>query len=131
MEGVFESSKIFEDDTILAFMTIQPVNPGHVLVIPKKHIELISDVDDETSGKMFKIAGKINSAIRKSGIQTEGVNYFLADGKEAGQEVFHTHSHIFPRFNEDGFGLKFAPGFKDIKARKLLDEAADKIKKAL
>jgi histidine triad (HIT) family protein len=131
VSGEFESSRIYEDDTILAFMTIQPVNPGHVLVIPKKHVELISGLDDETAGKMFIIAGKINTAIRKSGIKTEAINYFLADGKSAGQEVFHTHLHIFPRFNEDGFGLRFAPGFKEIKARKLLNEAADKIRKAL
>lgn len=77
------------------------------------------------------MAGKINTAIRNSGLKTEGVNYFLADGVAAGQEVLHTHLHVFPRFKNDGFGLKFAPGFKEYKDRKVLDEAAEKIRLTL
>lgn len=131
VSGEFESSKVYEDESILAFMTIQPVNPGHVLIIPKKHVELISDLDEETAGRIFVIAGKLNTALRKSGIKTEAINYFLADGEAAGQEVFHTHLHIFPRYKEDGFGLKFAPGFKVLKSREILDAAAAAIKKAM
>ena len=128
VSGEFESSKVYEDESILAFMTIQPVNPGHVLIIPKMHIEMISGVDDVTAGRMFALAGKVNTAIRNSGLKTEGVNYFLADGIAAGQEVFHTHLHVFPRYQDDGFGLTFAPGFKEYKERKILNEAAGKIR---
>jgi len=131
VNGVFASSKIYEDDIILAFMDIFPVNMGHVLIIPKKHVEMISDVEDSTLGKMFAIAGKINTAIRKSGVKVEGINYFLADGEVAGQEVFHTHLHVFPRFKKDGFGLVFPEGYKNEIERNELDLIALKIKSAL
>lgn len=98
IDGTFPNSNIYEDNDILAFMDVQPVNEGHILVVPKKHVELIADLDDEVSAKMFVIAGKINKALRKSDLKLEGVNYFLADGEAAGQEVLHAHLHIFPRF---------------------------------
>ncbi len=132
VSGEFENSNIYEDDALLAFMDIQPVNKGHILIIPKKHVELISDLDEETSGKMFILAGKINSALRKSGIMLEGINYFLADGEAAGREVFHTHLHIIPRFKNDGFGLKFPESYRKGKPnRKEFDTIAETIKKNL
>jgi len=132
IDGTYESSKIYEDGEIFAFMDIQPVNQGHILIIPKKHVELIADLDDDTSGKMFTLANKINKALRKSGIKMEGVNYFLADGEAAGQEVFHTHLHIFPRFKDDGFGLKFPEGYrKNPSDRAELNLIAGKIKELL
>src|SRR3970040_1717221 len=97
ISGEFDCSKVYEDEFLLAFMDIQPVNMGHILIIPKKHVELASDIDDETSGRMFVLANKINSSLRKSGVKLEGINYFLADGEAAGQEVFHTHLPVFPR----------------------------------
>ena len=132
IDGTYTSCKIYEDGEILAFMDIQPVNQGHILIVPKKHAELIADLDDETSGKMFILAKKINKALRKSGIKLEGINYFLADGESAGQEVFHTHLHIFPRFKGDGFGLKFPEGYrKKPSDRSELNNIAEKIKSAL
>jgi histidine triad (HIT) family protein len=132
VSGKFESSKIYEDDTILAFMDIQPVTQGHLLIIPKQHVELISDLDDEIAGRMFVLGGKINTALRKSGIRIQGINYFLADGEAAGQEVFHTHLHLIPRFKDDGFGLKFPEGYrKDLPEKNELDSIAKKIKSAL
>ncbi|MEO8515069.1 MAG: HIT domain-containing protein, partial [Ignavibacteria bacterium] len=71
----YTSSKIYEDEAILAFMDIQPVNAGHILIIPKKHVELIADLDDEISAKMFVLAGKINKALRRSDLKLEGINY--------------------------------------------------------
>lgn len=114
IDGTFTSSKIYEDDLVLAFMDIQPVNPGHILIVPKKHEEMISNIDDEISSRMFTTAKKINKALRKSNIKVEGINYFLADGEAAGQEVFHTHLHVFPRFTGDGFGLKFNENYRKV-----------------
>lgn len=132
VSGEFKSSKIYEDDSILAFMDIQPVNEGHILIIPKKHVELIADLDDETSAKMFVIAGKINKALRKSDVRLEGINYLLADGESAGQEVFHTHLHLIPRFKGDGFGFIFPEGYRVIlPEREELNLIAGKIKDAL
>jgi histidine triad (HIT) family protein len=123
---------VYEDDLLLAFMDIQPVNQGHVLIIPKEHVEMISDMNDNTSGRFFILAKKINQALRKSGLRLGGVNYFLADGAAAGQEVFHTHLHIFPRFTDDGFGLKFPAGYrKNLPERGELNNIAEKIKSQL
>lgn len=132
IDGTYTSSKIYEDDDILAFMDIQPVNPGHVLVVPKKHVELIADLDENISAKMFTVAGKINKALRNSDIKLEGINYFLADGEAAGQEVFHTHLHVFPRFKGDGFGLMFSESYRNIlPERSELNSIAEKIKQLL
>ncbi len=129
IDGTYTNSNIYEDDVIIAFMDIQPVNRGHILVVPKKHVELIADLDDETSAKMFVIANKINNALRKSDIKLEGVNYFLADGEAAGQEVFHTHLHIFPRYKDDGFGLTFNENYRKVlPERNELNIIAEKIK---
>ncbi len=129
VSGEFTSSKVYEDDSILAFMDIQPVNEGHILIIPKKHVELIADLDNETSAKMFVIAGKINKALRKSDLKLEGINYFLADGETAGQEVFHTHLHIYPRFVGDGFGMVYNENYRKVLPKRAeLDLIAEKVR---
>ena len=125
------SSKVYEDDDFFAFMDIQPVNKGHILIIPKKHAELISEMDSENIGKMMVIGGKISSAVRKSKLKCEGINFLLADGEAAGQEVFHVHLHIIPRFKNDGFGFKFPKGYEDKPKRKELDKVAKKIHTSL
>ncbi len=123
-------SKIYEDDTLLAFMDIQPVNKGHVLVIPKKHEELITALDEQTLGRMMVLANKINKAIRRSDIKSEGINLFLADGEAAGQDVFHAHLHIIPRFSKDGFGFVFPEGYTNRPPREELDRVAQLIQAA-
>ncbi len=132
VSGEYTSSKIYEDDSILAFLDIQPVNNGHLLIVPKKHVELIANLDDETSSKMMVLANRINNALRKSGVKLAGMNYFLADGEAAGQEVFHTHLHLIPRFKDDGFGFIFPEGYRfDLPEREELSMIAEKIKSAL
>lgn len=132
VSGEFTSSKVYEDDSILAFMDIQPVNEGHILIIPKEHVELIADLDAETSAKMFVIAGKINKALRKSDLKLEGINYFLADGEAAGQEVFHTHLHIYPRFAGDGFGMVYNENYRKVLPKRAeLDLIAEKVRNLL
>lgn len=125
------ASIIHEDDQVIAFMDIQPVNPGHILVVPKIHREFIAELDEDLTSGMFNVAAKINRALRKSDIRSEGINYFLADGKAAGQEVFHTHLHIFPRFRNDGFGLRFGERYSVLPDRKELDEVCTSIKKMM
>ena len=111
--GELPSSKVYEDENFFVFMDIQPVNKGHILIIPKKHTELISEMDPENIGKMMILGEKISTAVRKSKLKCEGINFLLADGEAAGQEVFHVHLHIIPRFKEDGFGFKFPEGYED------------------
>lgn len=128
LEGKLPASKVYEDDTVLAFMDLNPVNTGHMLVIPKKHAPYLEELDNETSGHMMKIAHKLNKALRSTDIPCEGVNLFLADGEAAMQEVFHSHLHIIPRYKGDGFGLKHGTGNFVTRERFELDITAEKIR---
>ena len=105
VRGSVQSSIVFEDDRVLAFMDISPINPGHVLIIPKDHAAQLEELDPDTGAHMFRIGHRLAKAIRRSSLRCEGVNIFLADGEAAFQEVFHTHLHVFPRFVGDSFRI--------------------------
>jgi histidine triad (HIT) family protein len=131
LRGETVVSLVHSDEKVAAFMDIQPVNPGHVLIVPKMHAASLSDLDEETGGQMFRLAMRISKAVRKIGLQCEGVNMLLADGQVAGQEILHVHLHVIPRFNGDGFGLKFGVGQKVKMSRVVLNEVAGRIRTAL
>lgn len=122
---------VYSDEKILAFMDIQPVNPGHVLVIPKVHVSGLSDLDEETGGQMFKVALRVAEGIKKSGLKCEGVNLLLSDGKAAFQEIFHVHLHVILRFSGDGFGIRFGRQYGVRPEKHELEEIAQKIKEAM
>lgn len=125
------SSVVFRDDVCCAFMDIQPVNPGHVLIIPTCHASSLAELDEESGAHMFRVAQRVAKALRNSGLKCEGVNLFLADGAAAGQEVFHVHLHVLPRYAGDEFGFRFGPQYGHRPTRTELDEIADKIGRAL
>ena len=131
LAGELPSSIVYQDELCTAFMDIQPVNTGHVLVIPNKHAPFLADLDEEAGAQIFRIAQRVTAALRRSGVKCEGVNFFLADGEAAMQEVFHVHLHIFPRYTGDGFGLHLPPHYADLPERTELDEVALKIRKAM
>ena len=103
--GTSPASIVHEDDVCLAIMTIGPVNPGHLLVLPRVHAPYLADLDEAAGMHLFAVATRMAAAIRASGLRCEGINLFLADGEAAFQEVFHLHLHVFPRFHGDGFGI--------------------------
>ena len=129
--GKLPISVIDETADVLALMDIQPVNPGHVLIIPKHHAPYLADLDATLGGHIFAMGTRVAAALRTCGVLCEGVNLFLADGKAAGQEVFHAHLHVFPRFAGDGFGLKFSPGYFVLPSRTDLDDIAKDIRNAI
>lgn len=131
LAGELEISLIHRDDVCSAFMDIQPINPGHVLVVPNRHAPQLADLDEDEGAQMFRIAQLVAAALRKCGLQCEGVNFFLADGEAAGQEVFHTHLHVFPRFSGDGFRLNLPPHYQQRPAREELNDIAQRIRVAL
>jgi histidine triad (HIT) family protein len=131
VSGKLPSSIVYRDRSTSAFMDIQPVNPGHVLVIPNVHATGLEDLEQCAGADLFRVAQRVAAALRASGLKCEGVNLFLADGAAAGQEVFHVHLHVFPRFRGDGFGLKFPPGYSDKLERQELNAIALQIKSAL
>lgn len=96
INGELPSYKVYEDDEILAFLDIGPVNYGHTLVIPKKHFLNIEDVDEETLCKIAKIVKKTGLAL-KTGLGAEGYNLTVNNDPVAGQIVPHLHFHVIPR----------------------------------
>jgi histidine triad (HIT) family protein len=100
------ASFIYRDELVSAFMDLYPVNPGHCLVISNQHATYLSDLDPEAGAQMFRIGQRMAASLRQSGVKCEGINLFLADGRVAGQQIFHVHLHIIPRFIGDGFGPK-------------------------
>jgi histidine triad (HIT) family protein len=131
VEGSAPASKVYEDDLCMAFMDIQPVNPGHVLVIPKAHFSDLAELPAETGGHLFEVAQRITLSLPKTNVKNEGVDFFLANGEAAGQEVFHVHLHVIPRFTGDGFGFRFGPNYKNLPERSELDVIASQIKQQL
>jgi histidine triad (HIT) family protein len=102
---------VYENDLVAAFMDIQPVNLGHLLVVPKRHAAFMADVTANEAVAMMQVAQRATAALRASSLKCEGVNYFLADGEAAMQDVFHAHLHVFPRYKGDNFGLRFSPEY--------------------
>ncbi|MEV4129169.1 HIT family protein [Nocardia sp. NPDC049707] len=107
--GRAEASRVYEDDDVVAFLDIRPMTPGHVLVVPKVAARSLAELDPAVGGKLFEVAQKLAGALRASEVGCDGVNFFLADGVTAGQEVFHVHLHVIPRTPGDGFGLRGRP----------------------
>ena len=105
VDGSLGSSRVYEDDQVVAFMDHQPVNPGHVLVVPRRHAPLLDDLDEELGAAMYRVGHRLTRALRRSGLRCEGVNLFLADGEAAFQEIPHVHLHVFPRYTGDPFRI--------------------------
>lgn len=124
-----ESSPLYEDELVAVFMDIQPVVRGHLLVLPRAHAAHLADFDPEDGKTMFALGQWAAAALRASELRCEGVNFFLADGEAAGQDVFHVHLHVIPRHAGDGFGLRFPRGYS-VRPREELDEAAEAIRGA-
>lgn len=98
--GQMPCKKVYEDDKILAFLDINPANPGHTLVIPKKHYETIFDVDEDILKDLITRTKAIATTI-KDKLKAEAINILQNNGKQAGQLVNHIHFHIIPRFPND------------------------------
>ena len=95
------SSKVIEDEKIIAFLDINPVNKGHVLVLPKEHLETLIDIPDNTMKEVMITAKRIAKSMRKA-LKADGINLGMNNFPAAGQAVMHAHLHIIPRFENDG-----------------------------
>jgi histidine triad (HIT) family protein len=129
--GNLPASQLYSDELCIAFLDLHPINPGHVLVVPNRHVERCFDLTKEESGRLFGVAQEIYRAIRKTDLQCEGANLFLSDGTVAGQEVPHSHLHIAPRFTADGHRMGFSHADPEASARTALDSVAAQIKAQL
>jgi histidine triad (HIT) family protein len=131
LSGELEVSMVYQDDVCSAFMDIQPVNPGHVLVVPNRHAPDLASLEEEEGTQIFRLAQRLATGLRSGVVRCEGVNFFLADGVAAGQEVFHVHLHVFPRYAGDGFRLVLPPTYSQRPQRKELDAVAEQIRRFL
>lgn len=100
VEGNISSIRVYEDDKTLAFMDINPVNDGHTLVVPKKHSANILEITEEDIRAVAATARKVALAVDKA-LSPEGMNLMQSNGRVAGQEVFHFHMHVMPRWQGD------------------------------
>lgn len=131
LEGEAPASFVYRDEICAAFMDIRPINSGHVLVVPLAPATCLAELDEDTAAHLMRVGQRIAAALRRSGLRCEGVNLFLADGEAAGQEVFHVHLHIIPRFSGDGFGLQHGPDNQLFRGREELDGCAEAIRRGL
>ncbi len=102
------ATQLFEDDKVLVFLDIRPLNEGHTLVIPKEHCETIFEMPEDLVCHLYAIVKRMSVAVRNAS-KADGITIIQQNGQAAGQEVFHMHVHIVPRFE----GQKL-PHFHDI-----------------
>ncbi len=131
LAGELPAAFVYRDELVSAFMDIQPITAGHVLVIPNVAASSLAELPAETGAQLFRVGQRIAAAIRHSDLKCEGINLFLADGAVAGQTVFHVHLHVFPRYSEDGFRWKLPDRYYTPPARAELEDAALRITTAL
>ncbi|BES81914.1 HIT family protein [Pyrodictium abyssi] len=100
VRGELPSVNIYEDDKVVAFLDIYPINPGHTLVVPKRHAEQLDQLTDEEAAALINAVKKLAPRIVKA-VKAHGYNVVANNGKAAGQIIFHVHFHIVPRFEGD------------------------------
>jgi histidine triad (HIT) family protein len=128
VHGRAEASLVYADDAVIAFMDVAPINPGHVLVVPRDHASRLSDLTEDCGTQMWRIAQRTAGALRGSGLRVDGIDLWLADGAVAGQEVPHVHLHVLPRYTGDSVRFDVNPMKPD---RAELDANAAKIGRTL
>ncbi len=126
IRGEIAAVKIYEDEETLAFMDIHPNTRGHALVVPKDHFENIYGLPAETAARVMLTVQKMAIAI-KNAVDADGINIVINNESAAGQIIWHSHTHIIPRFNEDGGYM----GKKHIYISGEMEEIAEKVKAEL
>ncbi len=102
IKGEIPCYKVYEDEDFFAMLDIHPVNPGHLLLMPKKHSDTFLETDDKIIEKIFVVAKKLAESISRP-LKTNDFSFTINNGELAGQIVQHLHIHIIPRFKEDNF----------------------------
>ena len=126
IHGAGEVSLCYEDAEALAFMDIQPVNAGHVLVVPRKHYETLADVPRQLAMHLFDISMRLADVVRQV-TGCKDLNLVVNSGAEAGQDVFHYHVHVIPRRAGDGFDVPLPFEGSEMPDRTQLDAMAARI----
>lgn len=131
LRGELPSTTLYEDALVKVILDIFPVNPGHLLVLPRAEAVLFGQLTEDHAAAMFRVAQRMNRALRQSGIPCEGINFWLSDGESAGQEIPHVHLHVIPRFPNDGFKLRMGPANRRPLAKERAEELARSLRAVL
>ena len=100
---------VYENESILAFLDIGPLADGHLLVVPKEHLTVMTDLSPDQVGRLVSILPRLGRALLDV-TGAEGLNVLLNQGPSAGQVVPHLHFHLIPRRSEDGLGYRWKAG---------------------
>jgi len=119
------ASIAYEDEKVIAFMSVSPINIGHTLVIPKKHYENIYEIPEEEVAYLYKIVKKLSHAVQKA-VNAEGIRLIQNNGATAGQVIFHLHVHIIPMNKDQPWGHRLENRLADA-----LKADAEKIRQSL
>ena len=125
--GEIPAAKVYEDEHVFAFMDIAPANPGHTLVIPKRHYRNIFDMPVEVGTRIMQAAIPLANAIRTA-LNSDGLNLFQSNEAAGFQTVFHFHLHLIPRWEGDPLRLPWRPSEGDMEE---ISNVAAKIRDAL
>lgn len=126
--GDIPSSKVYEDDKVVAFLDITQTTTGHTLLIPKEHVRNVLDMDKAVAQEVFSRLPKVARAVQKA-TGAAGMNIINNNEEVAGQTVFHAHVHLVPRFDEnDGIEIKYTTHEPDFQALgKLAEQIAKEV----
>ena len=130
IHGAAEVSVCYEDTDAIAFMDIQPVNDGHVLVAPREHYERLEDVPRELGRHLYDVTMQLIPVIQLA-TGVHDMNVIVNSGPAAGQDVFHYHLHLIPRREGDGFDVPLPFAGSEMPDRTRLDAMAARIIAAL
>lgn len=119
--GQIPAKKVYEDDKVTAVLDINPAAEGHILLLPKKHVQVMPQMDDELTAHMGVIAKQLSGALIRT-MQVEGTSIFAANGAAAGQRAPHFMMHIIPRKEGDKIGLSLPENSLDDKTMKQVFE---------
>ncbi len=106
--GVFPTSSIYEDEDFRVILDKNPASYGHALVLPKQHFDNVYSMDDESAGKVYKVAARVARVMKKQ-LACDGVNILQNNEEAAGQTVFHFHMHVIPRYKGDDVNIGWNP----------------------
>jgi histidine triad (HIT) family protein len=126
IRGAGEVSICYEDPVAIAFLDIQPVNPGHVLVVPREHYEVLQDIPKDVGAHLYMVAAKLIPRVQTASGATD-MNIVVNSGAAAGQNVMHYHIHLIPRREGDGFDVPLPFPGSQMPNRQQLDSMAARI----
>ena len=104
IKGNIPSKTVYEDDLVKVFLDINPNTNGHMLIVPKKHVVTVDDIDSELASHILEVEKKLHNLLKEK-LNIEGLT--IVQNNNYGQDVKHYHVHLIPRYNEDCWKMHF------------------------